>query len=513
MKRFISILLCAVIIFSLTACSFTSSNAVFTIGVTDSVNTFDPMLAETEAELLISANCFEGLLRFDEQGKITLAGATAYTIGKHGLSYIFKLNPNAQWHMNSETKDTIKTLGLKDFNATVTADDFVAGFEKFKEASEQLDIIKDMKATDDFTLEITLREKDDDFLHKLASLPLYPCSKAFYEATEDIYATTPAMVLFNGPYYVAVTTESETTIERNPDYNGNIQIKNKQVSIYTGKAEEDISEGFNNGSYNVYISDCFTDELKVKESSSVSFDNVWGIAFNCKSKLGSSKAFREILFGSISSPYAITLPAFATDRAETVFPPTFTICDSVYSDFENDVKYYEADTKKAVKSLNALQKKYKVDSYSVTFAVPYDVKATAEKMVEDWKELFGDKITVKISLYNKEDAHIIAQEGAYDIGIMPLSPEINTANALFDSITQAPCYYESKKLISLKKDLSTVASENFEIYNQAEEHLIENSVFIPLFYTGKSLYISENLTGVYTADGGKLVYFYSGEEM
>jgi ABC-type oligopeptide transport system substrate-binding subunit len=57
------------------------------------------LLSKTDAEKIISTNCFEGLLRFDEHGKINLAGATAYKIEKDGLSYIFKLNPKAEWYI------------------------------------------------------------------------------------------------------------------------------------------------------------------------------------------------------------------------------------------------------------------------------------------------------------------------------------------------------------------------------------------------------------------------------
>mgnify|MGYP003418160633 FL=1 len=317
MKKFISIFLCIAIIVSLSACSFSGGNAVFSIGVADNVTSFNPFHTETEAERILSTNCFEGLLRFDEQGKINLAGATAYTIKNHGLSYVFKLNPNAEWYASSKAKTIIRDSGLDNFNYSITAEDYIFGFEIFKQASSQLDCIKEMKATDEYTLEINLSKKDYDLLYKLASLTFYPCNKDFYEAMGESYGTSSDTILYNGPYFIEESAESEIIISRNPRYNGNIQIKTKQVHIYTSLDKATQLKQFKDGLLNLYISDCTTDEIKGAVQAKPSLDTLWGIAFNCKSKLGSSKAFREVLFSSISAPYEIPLPAFAFKKKKT----------------------------------------------------------------------------------------------------------------------------------------------------------------------------------------------------
>lgn len=513
MKKFISIFLCIAIVFSLSACSFSGGNAVFSIGTSDTINSFDPILASTDTENMLSANCFEGLVRFDEHGNITLAGATAYTTEKYGLSYIFKLNPEAEWHMDGKIKDTIKALGLNDFDSSITARDYVFGFEKFKESSPELDSIKEITATDNYTLKITLSREDYDLLYKLAALPLFPCSKAFCDAIGNKYATSPETTLFNGPYYVEQYSQNETIISRSRYYNGNIQVKAKQVHIYTGVEKKALAEQFANNTLNLYIADSLGSELKNYEASNSSYDTVWGIAFNCQSKLGSSKAFREVLFKSISAPDEISLPAFSIAKAESIFPATYTVGGRAFSEFANEKTIYEQDIDSAIKTLNSLKTKYKIKSYSITFAAPYDMKAAAEKIIEDWTNLFGDSVIVTLTLYNKEEAQSIAEQANYDIAILPIRPKNNTASSLFNSIPCAPCYYGSNELWSLGKDISTISNNNFTIYSNTEKHLIESSVFIPLFYTGRELYVSDKFHGVYLANGGKLIYFHSGEEV
>ena len=513
MKKFISIFLCIAIVFSLSACSFSGGNAVFTIGVAERVNSYNPILASTDAEHMLLANCFEGLLRFDEKGNISLAGATAYTTEKYGLSYVFKLNPNARWHTNSETKDIIKALGIDNFDKKIKADDYVFGFKRFMEASTALDSIKEIKATDDYTLQITLSREDYDLLYKLAALPLYPCNEAFFKASGEEYGKTFSHMLYNGPYYVEQAGENETIISRNRDYNGNIQVKAKEIHIFTNSDKKALSDQFNNKTHNLYIADSIGNEIKNTEAISYSYSEVWGIAFNCKSKLGSSKAFREVLSGSITKPKEIATPAFALTKAESVFPSTYTVGVRVFSDFAKEPAEYKGSAEKALKTLTALQNKYKVKSYSVKFAAPYDMKPAAEKIIEEWESIFGEKVKVTLSLYNKEEASEIADEAEYDIAIIPISAENRTASSLFNAIPSAPCYFGNNDLWDLGKSISVIATNNFKVYADTEKLLIENSVFIPLFYTGKALYIDNSFNGVYLADGGRLIYFHSGAEV
>ena len=69
MKKIISVLICIAILFSFSACSLNATNGLFTIGVLGNIHSFDPLKAESDIEKMLSTNCFEGLLRFDENKK------------------------------------------------------------------------------------------------------------------------------------------------------------------------------------------------------------------------------------------------------------------------------------------------------------------------------------------------------------------------------------------------------------------------------------------------------------
>lgn len=506
MKKIISVLICISILFSFSACSLNASNGLFTIGVLGSVQSFDPLKAESDIEKMLSTNCFEGLLRFDENSKIDLAGATAYTVEKNGTLYTFKLNPDANYHLSKAAKELLVEKGIKKFDTTITAQDYIYGIQSFQEAyPEPLKSIKEIKAVDEFTIEIKLSKADYDLLYKLAAYPVYPRSKAFCDAMNKDLGTSTDTILTNGPYYIKSSDPTETLMERCYDYNGNIHTMNKHIVLYTTGAEEALEERYLNGSYSIY-----TSRDIALENAAVSYSDVWGLCFNCKSTLGASQGLRFVLLSSINFGI-IEMPSYAISKAEAVIPPDFTLGDVTYSDFASTPTRYTSDTEKAQSTLDPLLAKYKKTSYTLKFAVPAEMESTAKTIIKDWEELFGEKIVVELKTFDKKDASTIATEGDYEIAILPLSPEARTPQGLLNNISGAPCYYE-KSIMQQEKAYSPISEDRFKAYHSAENALIENGVFVPLFYTGTTLNLAENLKGIYIADGGNLIYFYGGHQ-
>ena len=71
-KRFISILLCLILIAAVFAGCGSSNNyldLIYPFG--GNVNSYDPQIASTSDEFLIIENTFEGLVRCDDEGNIT----------------------------------------------------------------------------------------------------------------------------------------------------------------------------------------------------------------------------------------------------------------------------------------------------------------------------------------------------------------------------------------------------------------------------------------------------------
>ena len=506
-KNFICIILCIAIIFSFSACSLGSANGLFTVGVLGNAQSYDPLKAESDIEKILAANCFEGLLRFDEDGSLDLAGATAYTVGKNGTSYTFKLNPGARWYISTGAKENFRQHSDEKLPGSITAEDYIYGLWCFREAYPQVfQNIKSMDATDNLTLVFTLTESDYDFPNKLASYPVYPRSWTFCEALGESYGTTPDSILTNGHYYIKSSEATETIMERSSEYSGNARTMNKQIVLYTTGVDQALKERFDNGSYSIY-----TSRESAVGDAVVSHSNVWGLCFNCKTTLGSSQGLRFALLSSVNYGI-IEQPTFAVGKAETVIPPDFSLGDITYADFSPDAVRHTSDTQKAQSTLDSLMQKYKKESYTLRFAVPSEMEKSAKTIIKDWENLFGEKIKIELTTFDKKDAHTVAEKGEYEIAVLPFSPQNKTPQSLFDTIASAPCYYESS-ILNKSKAFSPIAEDRFSAYHSAEKALVENSVFVPLFYEGVTLRLAEDLQGIYIADGGEQIYFYGGHQV
>ncbi len=523
MKKIISIAVICALLLSLGACSLSGNNTKFTIGVLDSVVVLDPLFADNSSEKIVASNCFEGLLRFDGEGKIDLAGATAYTTDKTALKYTFKLNPDAVWFISDGATTLMESSGLTEFDARITADDYIYGIERFilNSNSELLAIdgasdyqkgnaesITGLKAVDDFTLEITLAKIDTDFLYKLASLPVYPCDKAFAEALDSIFCSTPTTTLYNGPYYVKDNSAAETILERNPDYSSNIQIGNKTIILYsTGTADTLISR-FNEGNYDLVLTPD-TEVIAEEKPVSVSPSSVWGIAFNCESEKGANSQIRKLLTSTIDYE-KITLPDFALSEAKTIIPGIYGIFDDVYASFQPEDAVASAKPEDPEQKLDEILSKLGTDTLFIRFSVPAQMEKSADAIIKNWQKIFGDKLSVELNTFDFKDIGDLEENNNYDLAILPLTPEMHTATSVINELKGFPCYYTDKNISAKLKKPQSDSEKTAQDFSAIEKSVAENGIFVPLFYSGSSLYLGKNIEGMYVADGGNALYFYSG---
>ena len=79
-KKTIAFSLVLIMITSLFSGCSLFKNAEFNIGFINEIASLDPLKAKGDAETIAAVNCFEGLLKFNSNGEIQLAGATKYSI-------------------------------------------------------------------------------------------------------------------------------------------------------------------------------------------------------------------------------------------------------------------------------------------------------------------------------------------------------------------------------------------------------------------------------------------------
>lgn len=226
MRRFISLAaLLALLAFS--ACSFpfgsrNSEGGMIRIQIGGEPGTLDPARAMDQYSLGILRNVVEGLFKLDSQGKLQKGLVSEYRVSDDGLTYRFKLRPDAKW----------------SDGAPVTIDDFVFGFTRLlapETASQDAEHFFAIAGARDYYMgrkphtalgvgresdELVIKlERPDPILPLVLSMPAAaPLRKDAFEAAGRTWS--PRLPV-TGPYVISVyKPASEIRLEPNPYYPG-----------------------------------------------------------------------------------------------------------------------------------------------------------------------------------------------------------------------------------------------------------------------------------------------------
>ncbi|MDR3190130.1 MAG: peptide ABC transporter substrate-binding protein [Lactobacillaceae bacterium] len=205
---------------------------------TDSV-TFDSLLATNEM-----------LYRNDKNGKPTLAAAKSVKKSADGLTYTFTLRKNLKWSNGEALTAKDFVYGWQRTNDPKTASEYAYLYEGIKNADKiQAGEITDLnelgiKATDDYTLVVTLDQPVPQLVSELTMATFAPQNKKFVEAAGSKYGTAAKYVLSSGPYVLKGWTGSNSkyTLQKNTKYWDKKSVKTNKVSIQTVK---DQNTGYN----------------------------------------------------------------------------------------------------------------------------------------------------------------------------------------------------------------------------------------------------------------------------
>lgn len=137
-KRLCAVFMCFIItatIFS--GCSSNGGKIDFIYPFSGKVSSFDPQVAKTADEFLIIENCFEGLVRVNDDGKVQAGVAKTWDISDDGKVYTFHLRQGAKWNVkntsqSADSKELTKAQELmgETFNPDITANDFVFALQR-----------------------------------------------------------------------------------------------------------------------------------------------------------------------------------------------------------------------------------------------------------------------------------------------------------------------------------------------------------------------------------------------
>ncbi|EKB12705.1 peptide ABC transporter substrate-binding protein [Aeromonas veronii] len=201
--------------------------------------TIDPQLVEETAGSAIVNDLFEGLYELDNTGKIKPAGAVSYEVDKTGTVYTFKLRPEAKWSNGEPVTAADYVYGWQRAADPKTASNYAWFIEltgvvnasevtQGKKSPSELGI----KALDDHTLQVTLKNPVPFFLKTLAHYTTFPAPKATIEKFGKDWVK-PGNIVSNGAFVLKEWTPNERlSAERNTHYwNNQHTVLNKVIYL------------------------------------------------------------------------------------------------------------------------------------------------------------------------------------------------------------------------------------------------------------------------------------------
>ncbi len=353
-KRIIAFALTILLLLGLCACGGNNNNAIIYYEAETVPSTLDPQLAQSESELLMVRNLFEGLMRVNENGEVVNGIAVSYEY--INFIYTFKLSDSATWSdgtpitaddfvfaLRRAVDPATKAPFSNKLLSIVNADSILSG----SISADQLGV----KAVDPLTLQIKMKTEDQSFLYTLASSVCMPCSRDFFESCEGQYGLSKDKILTNGSYRLTKWAKDTfaARLYRNDRYYGDFSAKNTAIYISYNPEVSNIKKLKDSSVDIARIKNADIEAAKQAKLHITSNENVlWVVRVGDAFSFDLRKAFitsinPEIYTPSLSDGYSVAtsyFPSSIIGSEVTTGIPTYNITEAKQL-YESAIKKYD----------------------------------------------------------------------------------------------------------------------------------------------------------------------------
>ncbi len=534
-KKIFCLLMCASMLFLFSACGDAGIDANIYFPIDNDPGYLDPQVVSDHGAKNIIANCFEGLVTIDAEGKIAPGCAESWEISKDSLTYTFYLRKDCKWAIMTASGAFLGEDFREKFDSRVTAHDFVFAFrralkpETLSPGAKNLFSIKNaqlvnsgklsasklgVKALDDYTLSITLTQVDPDFLYVLLEPQCMPCNEKFFEATGGRYGLSTRFLMYNGPFYMSNwADDTSITLMKNDDYYDFENVKpyslyfsiNNEQSSRLDKIYEEI--------YDIApLTAEQAESLSHKRGySTLSFENgVYCLAFNCNDALLKNINLRKAISLSFDTE---TLHSFLGEsNVEGILPSSMLISGTKYREVAGSIKMNVSGN--AVSYFNKSLKELDEEQIELTVLCPEEHEEAIRNVMQMWQATLGVKFNVLIETATAEEIkNRMSSPDSWQLALADIAfPHLTAFNGLLqftsDSAENILGFSDKSydKLVgSVKTSSGLKTSINATV--QAEQYLLDSCVLIPLYNSPTYYGFGKGVENVKFNTTGDVVYF------
>lgn len=323
-NKIICIFLALILILPLGGCSKTEDAYIY-FELPELPTTFDPQTAQSDSELLVVKNIYEGLMRKNEKGEIVCGVAESYK--KKGLTYTFTLRENLKWNNGDDVTAQDFVFAFRRAVNPKTKAPFASRLFSIKNAEQinkgNVSVNKlGVKAVNDTILKIELSYEDSALLENLTTSIAMPCNEKFFEESAGKYGLFRDNITGNGSYRLTKWNKESFGIRlyKNEGYKGDFEAKNAAVFL-TCNDDEPVTEKLKANSIDMaFIDSAYSDEMLSAGFSTKDYQNIcWVLTISDDFSYEMRRALMKLIGKNV---YSDSLVA-GFSPANSLFPSVF----------------------------------------------------------------------------------------------------------------------------------------------------------------------------------------------
>lgn len=484
-------------------------------------STFDPQIASSTVEKMISVNIFDGLFKLDENGEPQKCAAVDYSVSSDGLVYTFQIQKDTYYYLSSAVKSFLKDKDVT-IDAKITAEDFAFGIirsilpETNSADFELLSAIKNANAvhngtmgadslgirvTGEYSLEITLEKPSNEFLYALSQPVSYPCDKEFFELTGGRYGLASKYIITNGGFYLSNVSEDKSVrIAMNSEYKGSHKVIPSAVGFYLNSDSVSVADKLDKGDYNVGF---FTDEDAIDEFGGRVQQNVLeniscSLIFNMKKENLQNLSLRTGLVAGID------LTHLADETMQTLIPAYFGV--------DGAVERISFNANNAHNTMIKAFEELKIKNLSVDILCTEKYEKMAKNIVNSWQSSIGVELNGTVTVADEKEFNQKISSGEYELAIYPITVDSDKASDFLKVFTTGENVfsYSSDEYNRIWNDVKNNPTN--DKINYAQSYLLKNAVVLPLVSEDTVFAVAKGTNGIYFCGNRANVYFYKGQK-
>ncbi|MBR5373021.1 MAG: hypothetical protein IK130_12505 [Oscillospiraceae bacterium] len=516
MKRYTAFLLAILMLLCCTACGGsdqkTGAGHSFAYTLVGNPDTLDPQLAVNTSAKTVLSNLFEGLFVLDDNGNVQNGIVDSYTVSPDGLTYQMTLRKDSYWYSALDTKGAFG----KEAQRAVSAMDFVYAFQRLfdpmygspyretfsciRNAQEILDGKQDpsvigVYAKKDNELEFQLAYPCAGFPLLLTMTAALPCNQEYFESTKGRYGLDEQSIIGNGSFsmqrwlYDAYGKYNVIQMCRNPLNHENHKVYPLELSLFIEKTDADAANIFVNGNSDCYISTRLPNYTSQEYQPKGAYSLTLGLIANRQKVWGDKDMIRFLSMAL--DPSDLSFSGDDITYAAGVLPPAVMMLNKSCRELIADANYRQHDSAAAKDAIAAaLQRANIQETDEGTILVPAGLidYSALQDMIAQWEA--AGAVHLRIEELPEAEYRERLSSRNFDLALYALTGEFGDAASFFRKFNteQAIGFRDSTQMRKLlDKAAQQNLSDNVELYRSAEEMILNDWCFLPLFYKKRYL--------------------------